>query len=152
VDGREGYVDDFVSKDQHAFKREFFKIPKVNDAVLTSRGQRAVPSRCFSAGQLKMRLPHVSDDLELTLRVPLVDHDPAVKRAYQQQTVFFEEDDPDDRLILILVVLARRDVLQKVPRLAAVLPHKPPGVPYKELPTLVAELACTDIGVIAVLV
>jgi hypothetical protein len=99
-----------------------------------------------------MRLPHVSYDLELTLRVPLVDHDPAVKCAYQQQTVFFEEDDPDDSLILILVVLARRDLLQEVPRLAAVLPHEPPGVPYKELPTLVPELARTDIGVIAVLV
>lgn len=96
-----------------------------------------------------MCLPHVPHDVELTLRVTLVYHDAAVEGSHDEQTVLFEEEQTDDCFVLVVVVRPRLHFLQELPSLAAVLTDKATRVSHKELPSLVAKLTCSDVGLVA---
>ena len=67
--------------------RKLFQIPHINNPILPTRRQQTIPDTNRRTCQLLMRLPDIPDDLELTLGVPLVDHDPSVKGTYDQQAV-----------------------------------------------------------------
>lgn len=74
-------MDDLVLQHQYSFKSQFLQIPDVDHSIFTASCKSAVPSRSLSTCELKVSLPHISDDLEFTFRVALIDHDPTIKGA-----------------------------------------------------------------------
>ena len=66
--------------------------------------------------------------------------------------MLLEEDYPYDPLIFILALLSWIDALQELPSFTAILPHEASGIANKKFPTLIAKLAGSDIGIIAILV
>lgn len=145
-------MDNLVLQHQHSFKSQFLQIPDVDHSVFTACCKSAVPCRSLSTCKFEVGFPHISDDLEFTLRIPLIDHNPTIESANYKQTVFFEENYADYCLVLVLVVLSRVDLLQEIARLAAVLSHKASGIPYEKLSALVAKLTSSDVGVIVAFV
>lgn len=145
-------MDDFILQYQYSFKSQLLQVPNVDHSVLAASRKSAVPCRSLSTSKFEVCLPHISDDLELTLRIALIDHDPAVESANNKQAVFFDKDDADYRLVLVLVVLSGVDLLQEIAGLAAVLSHESSSIAHEELPALVAELTSSDVGVVVALV
>jgi hypothetical protein len=97
-------------------------------------------------------LTHIPDDFELTLWIPLVDHDAPVESADNQQGMFLQKDDSDNGLVFILIVLAGLHLLEKITSFTAILSDEASCIANKELSTFVAELTSSDVGIIAGLV
>lgn len=71
-------MDDLILQNQNSFKSQFLQIPNVDHSVFTASRKGAVPRRRLGTCQLEVSLPHISDDLELTFRIALIDHDSAI--------------------------------------------------------------------------
>ncbi len=99
-----------------------------------------------------MRLTHVSYNSKLTLRVPLVYHDPSVESANYEQAVLLQKDYPDYGFVLKLVILSWLDLLKKFTSVTAILSNKTCSVSHEELSAFVAKFTSSNIGIISCLV
>lgn len=74
-------MNDLIPQNQYSFKSQLLQIPYVDHSILTASRKSAVSRRSLSTGELEVSLSHIADNLELTLRIALIDHNPAIESA-----------------------------------------------------------------------
>jgi hypothetical protein len=100
-----------------------------------------------------MRVSNVSNNLKLTVRIPLINHDSAIKRADYQKRVLFEEQYFYDSFVLVVLNIVRRlNLLKILPSLAIELTNVSGSISEKKFTTLVPKLCCCYVRLKGILV
>lgn len=74
-------MDDLIPQHQDSLKSQFLQIPYIDHSILAASCKSAISGRCLSTGEFKMSLTHIADNLKLTFRIALIDHNPAIESA-----------------------------------------------------------------------